>query len=79
MWDSTKHFRTPLQDEFSVNEILAQTLDNDPKWTKEIPEGSFVAIHTLPNAYTTRNGTYRNIGLNVIGVQILVIPRAARA
>jgi hypothetical protein len=81
IWDSTKHFRlTPVEDEFSVQEILTQSFNNDPIWQDEIPVDSWVAVHALPNAFTTAPNSFSSverkwIGLSVIGVQILLLPK----
>jgi hypothetical protein len=77
VWDCSKHFlysEGVEEDEFSVQEILTQSLNNDPRWTEEIPVDSWVAVHTLPNAYSTSKMS-RAIGLNIVGVQILVKPK----
>jgi hypothetical protein len=64
----------PIEDEFNVEEILTQSLNNDPLWQKEIPVDTWVAVHTLPNTYTVNERNY--IGLNILGVQILLLPKS---
>ena len=82
IWDCRSYFLTkdgqPLKKDFSVQDILTQLSDSDNLVTdKEIPENSLVAVHVLPNAYTSNQSSLSCIGLNVIGVQVLVTPKAA--
>ncbi|KAI0026480.1 hypothetical protein K488DRAFT_75311, partial [Vararia minispora EC-137] len=57
---------------FNVQDILTQYSNEDPGWEGEIPTDSYVAVHTLPNAYSDQAGDY--IRFNIIGIQILLTP-----
>ena len=63
-----------LTDAFDPQSVLTQsdscgTLCTD----KEIPSGSLVAIHTLPNPYNM-GGLGDYIGFNILGIQVLLTP-----
>ena len=78
VWDCTHHFLKDKQvKNFNIQEILSQSNELDPRWQGEIPEDSLVAIHTLANGYLSKGGAQNNIGFNILGVQILVLPYVA--
>ena len=72
IFDSTARIRST--EGFAAGDILTQTGRVDPLWNKEVPTGSFVAIHSTVTTYFHQKQKSKAISFNLSAVQLLALP-----
>lgn len=59
---------------FQAEDILTQRARVDPSWNREIPIGSFVAVHSTVTIYVNQKAKLKSLSFNLAAVQILARP-----
>lgn len=59
---------------FKADDTLTQRARVDPSWNREIPVGSFVAVHSTVTIYTNQRTKIKSLSFNLAAVQILARP-----
>ena len=72
VFDSTDHIRSDV--DFAPEDILTQSERVDRLWNKEVPTGSFVAVHSTVSTYFHQKQKSKAISFNLLAVQVLAIP-----
>lgn len=84
VFNSTAHFvvdpdaEGPSKPRSKAEDVLTQRAKVDPSYTREIPQGSLVAVHSTASLYTSSRGQKSKfLSFNLLAVQILALPKDA--
>lgn len=82
MFNSTAHFINDPNAPGSskpkpkVEDVLTQRGKVDPFYTREIPQGALVAVHSTASLYTSARGQKSKfLSFNLLAVQIIALPK----
>ena len=57
---------------FSADDLLTQRAKVDPSYNRDVPQGSFVAVHSTVSVYTNQKANKTKfLSFNLMAVQIL--------
>ncbi|KZV61311.1 hypothetical protein PENSPDRAFT_671095 [Peniophora sp. CONT] len=80
VFNCSRHFRgdpkTLRGQQFSSEEILTQRVHPNRLWNYEIPQGSFVCVHSTVSIYNNRVAKTKVMSFNLSAVNILALPKS---
>lgn len=77
VFNCTDHFKqgSDVATRSQAVDIVTQRAKTDASYNGEIPQGSFVAVHSTVSFYTQRTGQKsKAVSFNLLAVQILALP-----
>lgn len=80
VFNSTAHFLLTTDGnahlKLKVEDVLTQRKKADPFYTREIPQGSLVVVHSTASLYTSAKGQKAKfLSFNLLAVQIIAMPK----
>ncbi|VDB96796.1 unnamed protein product [Peniophora sp. CBMAI 1063] len=78
VYDCAHHFRVDKKAKptrFVPEEVLTQRARVDKPWTKEVPLGSLVTVHSTVSVYNNKTLKAKVMSLNLSAVQIIAMPK----
>ena len=63
------------RERFVPEDVLTQRVRADPSWNAEIPQGSFVCVHSTVSVYNNKTQKAKVMSFNLSAVQIIAMPK----